>query len=112
MKERRRFEIIKKVSEILMKFNIFHNIFFTVVDISLPKRKGVMKIYLSIFPEKMIQEVISYFNKIQKEIKNEIKKSIYLRHLPSKLKFFPSFEFKEAQEVFSILEKFKDEKNK
>lgn len=110
MKERKKFEIIKKISEILLRFNIFSKSFFTVVDIKMPKRGGIMKIYLSIFPENLSSRVISYFNMIRKEIKNEIRKNVYFRYLPSEIKFFTSHEFKEAQQVYEILEKLNDKK--
>lgn len=109
MKERKRFEIIRKVSEILNKYNIFANVFFTIVDIRLPKKGGIMKIYLSVFPQQKSREVVDFFNKMQKEIKNEIKENIYLRHLPSQLRFFSSSAFEEADRVFRLLEKIKNE---
>ena len=109
MKERKKFEVIKALSEIMEKFNIFRNILFTVVDIKLPKRGGYLKVYLSIFPEEKKSEFISYFQKIRSTIKNQLKKQVFLRHLPSKIAFYTSKEFEEAEKVFKILEKIKNE---
>lgn len=103
MKERKRFEIIRKLSEIIHKLNPKKNIILTIVDINLPPKRGVMKIYLSVFPENKASEIINYLNKKQKTIKEEIKKNIFLRHLPSKVIFYPSFEFKEAEKVLKLI---------
>lgn len=110
MKERKKFEVLRQLSEILKKFNIFSNVLFTIVDLRLPKRRGIMKVYLSVFPQEKTKEVVDYFNKIHKEIKNEIKENVYLRHLPSQIKFFSSSVFEEAEQVFRLLEKLKNEK--
>ncbi|MER3581626.1 MAG: hypothetical protein C4347_02145 [Patescibacteria group bacterium] len=107
MKERKIFEVIKVISEILKIFNPFKDTIFTVVDIRLPKRKGKMKVYLSVFPEKNEEKLLNHFNRIGKEIKNEFKEKIYLRHLPSKIVFLPSKEFKEAQRVYELIDKIK-----
>ncbi len=109
MKERKRFEVIRKISEILLQFLPKKNLLVTVVDLKLPKRKGYLKVYLSVYPEKEREEMIKYFNRFSKEIKNEIKKKIYLRHLPSKVIFYPSDEFISAQQVFELIEKIKNE---
>ncbi len=109
MKERKKFEIIRKISEILNSHNPKKNVLITVVDLNLPQKGGKMKVYLSIFPEKERKEVIEYFNKISKTIKNELKENVYLRHLPSKIVFYPSDEFIEAQKIFEIIDKIKDE---
>ena len=104
MKERKRFELIRKISEIIYKLNPQKNVLLTIVDIKLPQRGGKMKIYLSIFPEKERDYIINYLNKRQKKIKEEIKKSVYLRHLPSEVVFYPSFEFEIAEEVLKLID--------
>jgi hypothetical protein len=38
MKERKKYEVIKALSEIMQKFNIFRDILFTIVDVKLPKK--------------------------------------------------------------------------
>jgi hypothetical protein len=43
MKERKRFEIIRKISEIIYKLNPQKNIFLTIVDVKLPQKGGRMK---------------------------------------------------------------------
>jgi ribosome-binding factor A len=103
MKERKRFEIIRKVSEIIYKLNPRENVFLTIVDIKLPKKGGRMKVYLSIFPEKETSYIINYLNKRQKKIKEEIKNNVYLRYLPSQVIFYPSSEFREAEKVLKLI---------
>jgi ribosome-binding factor A len=103
MKERKRFEIIRKISEIINKLNPEKNVLLTIVDISLPQKGGKMKIYLSVFPEAKTKEIINYFNRKQKTIKEEIIENVYLRYLPSKIVFYPSFEFKKAQQVLDLI---------
>jgi ribosome-binding factor A len=111
MKERKRFEIIRKISEIIYKLNPQKNIFLTIVDVKLPQKGGRMKIYLSVYPEKETKKVIDYLNKRQKKIEEEIKSNVYLRYLPSKVIFYPSFEFKEAEKVLKLInESAKEEK--
>lgn len=113
MKERKKYEVIKALSEIMQKFNIFRDILFTIVDVKLPKKGGYLRVYLSVFPEEKRNEFISYFQKISSTLKNELKREVYLRHLPSKIVFYTSKEFKEAERVYKILEKIKnEEKNK
>jgi len=104
MKERKKFETIRKISEIIYKLAPQKNIFLTIVDVKLPQKGGRMKIYLSIYPEKEIKKVIDYLNKRQKKIKEEIKRNIYLRYLPSEVIFYPSFEFKEAEKVLKLID--------
>jgi len=113
MKERKKFEVINRLSEIIFKLNPFSDVFLTIVNLKLPKKGGIMKVYLSVFPEEKIDEVIGYFNKISSEVKKEIKQNIFLRYLPSKIVFLPSYELKEAHEVLMLLEKIKyEEENK
>lgn len=104
MKERKKFEIIRKISEIICKINPENNILLTIVDITLPQKRGIMKIYLSVFPETKTKEILNYFNKKQKTIKKEIIENVYLRYLPSKIIFYPSFEFKQAQQVLNLID--------
>jgi len=109
MKERKKFEVIKALSEIMQKFNVFKDVLFTIVDIKLPKKGGYLRVYLSVFPEEKKNDFVSYFQKISSTIKNELKKEVYLRHLPSKIVFYTSKEFEEAERVYKILEKIKNE---
>lgn len=104
MKERKLFEVIRKISEIINKINPEKNVLITVVEVSLPKKRGTMKIYLSIFPEQKTKEIIKYLNNKQKTIKKEIIENLYLRHLPSKVIFYPSYEFRKAQEVLNLID--------
>jgi ribosome-binding factor A len=111
MKERKKFEIIRKISEIIYKLNPQKNVFLTIIDVKLPQKGGRMKVYLSIYPEKKTKRVIDYLNKRQNKIKEEIKRNIYLRYLPSEVIFYPSFEFKEAEKVLKLIdENSKEEK--
>lgn len=109
MKERKKFEVIKKISEIILEFLPKKNIIVTVVDLKLPKRKGNLKVFLSVYPEKEREEIIKYFNNLSKEIKNEIKERVYLRHLPSKIVFYPSDEFVYAQKVLELINEIENE---
>jgi len=104
MKEQKFFETLKKLAEIVNKFNPNPNVLITVVDLKMGKKGGWMKAYLSIFPEKHSKDLINYFNKNQRSILNEIKKNLYLRYLPSKIIFFPSWEFKIADKVLKIID--------
>jgi len=104
MKERKKFETIRKISEIIYKINPQKNIFLTIVDIKLPQKGGRMKVYLSVYPETETRQMIDYLNKKQKEIKEEIKKNIYLRYLPSQVVFSPSFEFREAEKILKLID--------
>ncbi|GIW67170.1 MAG: hypothetical protein KatS3mg096_038 [Candidatus Parcubacteria bacterium] len=104
MKERKKFETIRKISEIIYKLNPKKNVLLTIVDLKLPKKGGVMKVYLSVFPENDIENIIGYLNKKQKTIKDEIRKNVYLRYLPSKIIFYPSFEFKLAERVLKLID--------
>jgi ribosome-binding factor A len=103
MKERKKFEVIRKISEIINKLNPEKNVLLTVIDVSLPKKGGVIKIYLSVFPEEKTKEIINYLNKKQRTIKNKIIENVYLRHLPSKVLLYASFEFKKAQKVLELI---------
>jgi len=110
MKERKKYEIIKALSEILEKFNIFENVVFTIVDIKLPKKGGYLRVFLSIFPENMSKQLISFFKQIERTIRKELKESVYLRHLPARIVFYQSLEFKEAEKVYQLLDKIKTDK--
>jgi ribosome-binding factor A len=109
MKERKRFEVIKKISEIIYQLIPEKNVLLTVVDLILPQKGGLMKVYLSIFPEEKANNLIKYLNKRQKTIKDEIRKNIYLRYLPSKVVFYPSSEFRQAEEVLKLIDEAKEE---
>jgi len=109
MKERKRFEVIKKISEIIYQLIPEKNVLLTVVDLILPQKGGLMKVYLSIFPEAKTNDLIKYLNKRQKTIKYEIRKNIYLRYLPSKVIFYPSSEFRQAEEVLKLIDEAKEE---
>ena len=111
MKDQKFFESLKKLSKAIAKFNPNPNALITVVDLKMGKKGGWMRAYLSIFPEKYCKDLINYFNKNQKSILSEIKKNLYLRYLPSKIVFYPSWEFKIADQVLKIIdESSKEEK--
>ncbi len=103
MKERKKYEIIRKISEILNSLLPKKNIIVTIVDLTLPQKGGWFKVYLSIFPEKERKEIINYFNKNSQKIKNYLKEQVFLRHLPSKIVFYPSDEIAEAQKVLKLI---------
>ncbi len=107
--ERKRFLIIETLSKIL-KDRIDPKIIFTILDVSLPQKGGVMKVKISIFPDEKAKKVVSELNKDSIKIKNELKKSIYLRYLPRKIIFRYSKDLKEAQEIDKILQELNKEK--
>lgn len=100
--ERKKFLIIEKLSEILEKF-IKGEVFFTILNISLPQKGGIMKVFLSIFPDEKAKSVIHELNKDSLKIKNELKNKVYLRYLPKKILFKYSGELKEAQIIDKII---------
>ncbi len=100
--ERKKFLIIEILSSILRE-RIDPNIIFTILDLSLPQKGGVMKVKLSIFPDDKAKEVVKILNKESQKIKNELKERIYLRYLPKKIIFKYSADLKEAQEIDKIL---------
>jgi len=112
MKERKKFEVIRKVSEILNKFKQRRDILVTVVDLILPRKGGTMRIYLSIYPKIYEKETIKYFNEISRGIIKEIRENIYLRYLPSKVIFYSSDEFEIADKVLKLIKEIEDELKK
>jgi len=107
--ERKKFLLIEVLSKILRE-RINPKVIFTILDVSLPQKGGVMKVKISIFPDQKAKEVISDLNKDSTKIKNELKKSIYLRYLPKKIIFRYSKDLKEAQEIDKILKQLNNEK--
>lgn len=110
MKERKKFETIKKVSQVIQKLIPQRNVLVTIVDLKLPQKGGAMKIYLSIFPEKEIKFIINYLNKISRTIINDLKQELYFRYLPSKIIFYPSYEFKRGEEILRLIDEVAKEK--
>lgn len=94
--------MIKYLNQILTALNPEKDVLLSIVDIRLPEKGGELKIWLSVFPKEKESTVISYFQKNQTKIKNQIKKSS-LRYLPKKIVIFPSYVFQEAGEVLSVL---------
>lgn len=103
-KERKKFLIIEKLNEVIKEI-LNENIFFTVLDVSLPQKGGIMKVKMSIFPDEKAKDVIGVLNKEQNKIKNKIKEKIYLRYLPQKIKFIYTPTLKEMQDIDEILKK-------
>jgi len=100
--ERKKFLIIETLSKIL-KEKIDPRVVFTILDISLPQKGGIMKVRISIFPDEKAKEVISDLNKDSLKIKNELKRKIYLRYLPKKIIFRYTKDLEEAQKIDKIL---------
>lgn len=111
MKERKKYEVIRVLSEIIERFNSFKNVVFTIVNLKLPKKGGYLKVFLSVFPEEKTEEFINFLQNLEDTLRKELKDKVWLRHLPSKIVFYPSFEFKEAEKVYKILEEVKKETN-
>ena len=101
-RERKKFLIIETLSKIL-KEKIDPRVVFTILDISLPQKGGIMKVRISIFPDEKAKEVISDLNKDSLKIKNELKRKIYLRYLPKKIIFRYTKDLEEAQKIDKIL---------
>lgn len=112
MKERKKFEFIRKIGEILVNLNPKKNVLFTIVDLKLPKKGGEMKVYLSVFPEKEAKEIINFFNKVSSKIKNELKKRVFLRYLPSKIVFHLTRAISEGEKVLKLINEVSSEKEK
>lgn len=112
MQERKRFELIKQISTIIREKLDDPSIIFTVVDLTLPKKGGKMKVYLSIFPEVKEKEIINFLNKNSFKIKQDIIKRVFLRYLPSKIIFYPSSVMKNADQVLRLIDEIsKEEEN-
>lgn len=105
--ERKKFLVIEKLSEILETI-IKGEVVFTILNVSLPQKGGVMKVYLSIFPDEKAETIIKELNKESAKIKNELKNKIYLRYLPNKIVFKYSSDLKEAQIIDKILKEEKE----
>ncbi len=105
--ERKKFLVIEKLSEILETI-IKGEVVFTILNVSLPQKGGVMKVYLSIFPDEKAETIIKELNKESAKIKNELKNKIYLRYLPKKIVFKYSSDLKEAQIIDKILKEEKE----
>lgn len=105
--ERKKFLVIEKLSEILETI-IKGEVVFTILNVSLPQKGGVMKVYLSIFPDEKVEPIIKELNKESAKIKNELKNKIYLRYLPKKIVFKYSSDLKEAQIIDKILKEEKE----
>lgn len=103
MNERKKSEFIKIISEIILRFNPSKNNIITVTDLKLPKKGGVLKVYLSVFPEKEVYKVIDYLNLKQKTIIKEFKKNMYVKYLPSRVIFYPSFVYSQAEKVLKLI---------
>jgi len=100
--ERKKFLVIEALSEIIEKI-IEGDVVFTILNVSLPQKGGIMKVSLSIFPDEKAKKIIEELNKESKKIKNELKNKIYLRYIPKKIVFKYSNELKEAQIIDKIL---------
>lgn len=105
--ERKKFLVIEKLSEILETI-IKGEVVFTILNVSLPQKGGIMKVYLSIFPDEKVETIIKELNKESVKIKNELKNKIYLRYLPNKIVFKYSSDLKEAQIIDKILKEEKE----
>lgn len=106
MQDRKRFELIKQLSIILREELDDPSIIFTVVDLTLPKKGGKMKVYLSIFPEEKEREILSFLNENSFKIKQDIIKKNFLRYLPSKIIFYSSNIIKDANQVLNLIDEF------
>lgn len=104
MQERKRFELIRQISLIIKEKLPNINNIFTVIDLTLPKKGGIMKVYLSVFPEKNEREIINFLNRNNFKIKKEIIKRLFLRHLPRKIIFYPSSAMKDADKVLKLID--------
>lgn len=112
MKDRKKYEIIRKISEIIEKFLPHRNIVITIVNVLLPQKGGYLRVYLSIFPEEEKKQIIQFLNKISSKIKKELKNSLFLRYLPSKIIFYPSEEIAEAQKVLELINEISQKEEK
>jgi ribosome-binding factor A len=100
--ERKKFLIIEKLSEILEEI-INGEGFFTILNISLPQKGGIMKVLISIYPDEKANDIIKELNSMQNKIKSELKERVYLRYLPKRIKFIYSKDLKEMEEIDRIL---------
>lgn len=109
MKERKKYEVIRKLSEILNQFKERKDVLITIVDLSLPKKGGAMKVFLSIYPLNFAKNTIEYLNKISRSILKEVKENIYLRHLPSKIIFYSTEVFNQADQILKLIKEVENE---
>ena len=108
MKERKIFEIIKKLNEAFIYLNPEKNTLISIVDIKLPKKGGVMKIWLSIYPREKEKDIIKELSNNQKKIISYLKK-LKLKYLPRKIIFIPSDIFARASEIYKIINETQEE---
>lgn len=105
MRERKKFEIIRRSSEILNKFKERKDSLITIVDLTLPQKRGTIRVYLSVYPKNFEKETISFLKTQSRSILKEIRENVYLRYLPSKILFYPSDEFEKADQVLRLIDK-------
>jgi|FaiFalDrversion2_1042247.scaffolds.fasta_scaffold01064_3 ribosome-binding factor A len=101
--ERKKNEILKFLNLYIKEVIDNPGIIITVLDVNIPSKKGVMNIYLSIFPEKFTKEVINLLKKEERKLKNILKLSKILRYLPKKIYFYNLANLKLLEEVDKIL---------
>lgn len=103
MKERKKIETIKRLSEIINKLNDNKNTIITITDVIMPSKGCSMKIYLSVFPDKNEWQIIQYLNSINFKIKKECLNLLHFRHLPQKIIFKTSKSIKEGDELLKLI---------
>jgi len=101
--ERKKNEIIKFLNLYIKKITDDPKIIISVLDVNVPTKKGVMNIYLSIFPEKYIKEVIMLLEQEEKKLKKILKSFKILRYLPKKIYFYNIGNLKLLEEIDKIL---------
>ncbi len=111
MRERKKFEIIRRISEILNKFKERKDSLITIVNLTLPQKRGTIKVYLSVYPKNFEKETISFFKTQSRSILKEIRENVYLRYLPSRIFFYSSDEFEKADQVLRLIDKLSFSKN-
>ncbi|GIW65753.1 MAG: hypothetical protein KatS3mg094_272 [Candidatus Parcubacteria bacterium] len=102
LQERKKSEFIKKLSLVLREIIDDHKIIITILDVNLPSKKGNMIIYLSVFPDVKIFEVIEILKKEIPKIKKIIKKMRILRYIPKKIFFRYDQSLKSMEEIDKI----------
>lgn len=103
MKERKKIEIIRRLSEIINKLNNQKNTVITITDVTMPSKGGLMKIYLSVFPDNRETELVQYLNAINFKIKKECLNVIRFRYLPRKIIFKTSKSIKEGDKLLKLI---------
>lgn len=104
--ERKKFLLIEELSKIIKEI-IDRNIIFTILNLSLPQKGGVMNVILSIFPDDKAEKVIKELNEESSKIKRALRRKTNLRYLPKKIVFKLSKELKEFQIIDKILKNLK-----